>query len=623
MKENIYLLRTSIMRKYSSIVIVSLVFLTASSCSNNKSQNLSIACSPDTLYKGVDEAWKSKFTNVFSNGIFHPGFTKSGWWVKTVLKNTGNENKIYRLSLNNPHINEVGVYINGDTIPRYTIGDKFRFNDRVVKDRDLVIPFEINANDSVRLLVWVDKKGESLQMKFELLELERFHETKVKEKIWMGVICGWFILIFFICIFIWLNSTDQLQLIYGLYVLSVMGWVIANWGIGYEYIWYNSPPFASKARPVFILAAMTFLSLAIVRFNPNPAVKKWMVRVHYTIIGTATLMIFLILFSNLETLSEHIKYAYLILLSSLIFFWIIFCFVMIVCIGREKFQPVRYFNIAISFSILSFVFVNLYHFGVDSNFQQFLNLYGSSMIMFGETSIIAFGLTKRYSHIMKEKEELAKKIIIKEKGISENLIRIQEEERSKIGRDIHDSLGSSLAALQIHIDKLQTDHPQMDYSLTKEIVAESIAETRNISHGLVSELVNKNGLESALRNQVELFQTIDNVQFMFYYNCSRIFSLPVSSMIFRICVELLNNAVKHSCANEISLQLTENEEDIQIIVEDNGIGLSKLQDSKGIGLSNIEFRVSYLNGKISMDSNKAGTTFIIEIPINSLNERSQ
>ncbi len=609
------------MLKYSAIILLALFF--ASSCSNSSSQNLSIACSPDSLYKRVDQAWKANFKEVHSNGIFNPGFTKSGWWVKTVLRNPVSENKVYRLTFNNPHINELAAYINGDTISRYKIGDKFRFNERIIKDRDLVLPFEIKAKDSLSLLVWVDKKGESLQMKFELLELEAFQENKANEKMWMGVICGWFILIFFICIFIWLNSKDQLQLIYGFYVLSVMGWVIANWGIGYEYIWYNSPSFASKARPVFILSAMTFLSLAIVRFNPNPGVKKWIVQTHYTIIGISTLMIFLILFSNLEMLSESIKYTYLVFLSSLIFIWIILCFIMIVSIGREKFQPVRYFNIAIVFSILSFVFVNLYHFGVDSDFQQFLNLYGSSIIMLGETCIIAFGLTKRYSHIMKEKEELAKKIIIKEKGISENLIRIQEEERSKIGRDIHDSLGSSLAALQIHVEKLQADHPGMNYALTKEIVAESIAETRNISHGLVSELVIKNGLESALRNQIELFQTIDNVQFMFYYNCTRIFSLSVSSMIFRICTELLNNAVKHSCASEISVQLTENEEDIQIIVEDNGIGMGKMKDAKGIGLSNIEFRVSYLNGTISVDSNKAGTTFIIEIPINNLNERSQ
>ncbi len=610
-------------RNYASIILAVLAISLGASCSKEKIQPISISCSPDSLYAGIGQVWGTNFTAVFPNGIFNPGFTKSGWWIKTVLRNPGAERKFYRLAFNNPHINELGVYINGDSIPNYIIGDKFRFNERIIKDRDLVLPFEINAKDSIRLLVWVDKKGESLQMKFELLELDAFQEKKANEKMWMGVICGWFILIFFICIFIWLNSKDQLQLIYGLYVLSVMGWVIANWGIGYEYIWYNSPSFASKARPVFILAAMTFLSLAIARFNPNPGVKKWMSRVHYSIIGTSTLMIVLILISNLEALSENIKYGYLVFLSGLIFLWVIFCFVLIVSIGREKFQPARYFNIAIVFGILSFIFINLYQFGVDSDFQQLFNLYGSSFIMLGETSVIAFGLTKRYSHIMKEKEELARKIIVKEKGISVNLIRIQEEERSKIGRDIHDSLGSSLAALQIHVEKLQTDHPAIDYTTTKEIIKESIAETRNISHGLVSELVNKNGLESALRNQVELFQTIDNVQFMFYYNCSRIFSLPVSSMIFRICTELLNNAVKHSCASEISLQLTENEEDIQIIVEDNGIGMGKMKDAKGIGLSNIEFRVSYLNGTISVDSNKAGTTFIIEIPIYNLNERSQ
>ncbi|HZH70546.1 MAG TPA: ATP-binding protein, partial [Flavobacteriaceae bacterium] len=88
--------------------------------------------------------------------------------------------------------------------------------------------------------------------------------------------------------------------------------------------------------------------------------------------------------------------------------------------------------------------------------------------------------------------------------------------------------------------------------------------------------------------------------------------------IFRIIQELVANIIKHSQATEASISLTNHKDVLNIIVEDNGIGfdLSKIRNSSGMGISNIEKRVEHLGGSMEIDtSHKKGTSIIINIPI--------
>lgn len=602
------------MSKHLSILIIAVIFIATSACNRDSAQPLPIACSEDRLNTTASSAWIDNFTMKFPDGIFNPGFTRRGWWIKTTVQNYQSSHQDFILAFNNPHINELKIYINGDTIPAYAIGDSYVFNQRVVKDRDLVVPISLKTGESAKLLIWVNKKGESLQLKLELFEKNAFHNKSKNEKLLMGIIIGWFILIFIICMFLWINLKDALHLIYGGYVMATLGWVVSNWGLGFEYCWSDMPGFASKARPIFLYAAISLFSLAIVHLNPNKKKNDRLTQLHYSLIYVSLAIIVLSAVSNFEKVNADIKFWFLTGTSVFVIVWLILCVFLLQKIKQNGFEPVSYFNFAMGFTVFIFIGINLYQFGIDSDLQQFLNVYGSSLGLLGETTIIAYGLTFRYNHFMKEREALAKKILLEEKNIAENLIRIQEEERIKIGRELHDSLGSSLAALQINVEKLQFDQPAVDFSVTKAIIHASIKESRDISHGLVFPSLNNNGLEAALSNQVELMQGDGSPHYLFYFDCSVVFSTPVSAMIFRICCELLNNAAKHASATEISLQFIETENSIQLIVEDNGVGMGENAVSNGIGLRNIRYRTDYLKGNMNIDSNKNGTTFIIEFP---------
>ena len=89
--------------------------------------------------------------------------------------------------------------------------------------------------------------------------------------------------------------------------------------------------------------------------------------------------------------------------------------------------------------------------------------------------------------------------------------------------------------------------------------------------------------------------------------------------IFRIIQELVANAIKHADASKINIQLTQHEENLNIIVEDNGKGFDRSQlgqDSNGMGLTNIEKRVEHLEGNFTVDSVMGkGTSILIDIPV--------
>ncbi len=208
----------------------------------------------------------------------------------------------------------------------------------------------------------------------------------------------------------------------------------------------------------------------------------------------------------------------------------------------------------------------------------------------------------------------------------------QEKERKRIAEDLHDGLGSVLSAAKLKLSSLNGDKDlltgvQMEkYQATLSLLDEASAELRNVSHNIMPATLSKLGLIAALNNVTERISS----------HTGLIVELETHGMdsgedkrleesteisIYRIILELLNNIVKHAEATKAIVQLIRYPGYINITVEDNGKGFEykkAVNEKKGIGLGNIESRVSYLNGTIEVDSRAGkGTVTIIDIPYNS------
>jgi signal transduction histidine kinase len=121
-------------------------------------------------------------------------------------------------------------------------------------------------------------------------------------------------------------------------------------------------------------------------------------------------------------------------------------------------------------------------------------------------------------------------------------------------------------------------------------------------------------LTELLRNYFNRLGTTTSVRFHFLSSGEdNYFDKQETIMVYRILLELTNNILKHSEADEATVQLVYYDKYLEIMVEDNGKGFSG-NIKKGMGIKNIESRVKFLEGKITIDSGGKGTTVMIQVP---------
>ncbi|MEZ4778683.1 MAG: histidine kinase [Flavobacteriaceae bacterium] len=204
----------------------------------------------------------------------------------------------------------------------------------------------------------------------------------------------------------------------------------------------------------------------------------------------------------------------------------------------------------------------------------------------------------------------------------EAMLQGQEDERSRIAKDLHDGLGGLLTGAKLSFatikDQLilsETQENQFGKSL--DLLDTAIADLRKVAHNLMPEALTKYGLYDALRDYCNNVQTATDIQINYQLlGSKRKLDNTTEVFIYRIIQELVTNVVKHAKASEIILQLAIETHKIVITIEDNGEGFDpkNLKNTKGSGLENIKYRLQYLNGSMDIASIPAqGTSINIEL----------
>lgn len=206
---------------------------------------------------------------------------------------------------------------------------------------------------------------------------------------------------------------------------------------------------------------------------------------------------------------------------------------------------------------------------------------------------------------------------------SHAILKGQEDERSRLAKDLHDGLGGLLSGIKHSIINMKekfiltNDHVSI-FEKSLNMIDTSIKELRRVAQNMMPEALAKFGLEEALNDYCATVSTASaQVNFQSFGENSEIKSAP-EIIVYRIIQELVNNSLKHAFASEIIVQLIKGEGWVRINVEDNGKGfdVDRLKEATGSGWSNIKSRVDYLNGSIDIKSEiGSGTTVSIELKI--------
>ncbi|MDR2207222.1 MAG: histidine kinase [Flavobacteriaceae bacterium] len=243
----------------------------------------------------------------------------------------------------------------------------------------------------------------------------------------------------------------------------------------------------------------------------------------------------------------------------------------------------------------------------------------------GVALIIALLVYRNYKHRQKlqraEIEELEKE---KQLSAAQSLLKGQEDERSRLAKDLHDGLGGLLSGVKLQLGEMKENivlSPENGTLFNRALgrLDESISEMRRVAHNMMPETLVKFGLQKVLQDYCNGLNASQNliINTNFHGLEQRIDS-TTEMMIYRIVQELVNNAVKHSAASSILVQVTRHEKLLSATVEDDGKGfdISAAEIKNSAGMQNIRSRIDYLRGKMDIQSQPGkGTSVYVECEV--------
>ena len=241
----------------------------------------------------------------------------------------------------------------------------------------------------------------------------------------------------------------------------------------------------------------------------------------------------------------------------------------------------------------------------------------------------------KYSEILEQQASSQLKEVSKAKleleRLSARLMEIQEEERTRLSRELHDEIVQTLAVLKIEITQVQAisagrlpeirDH----LSRARDLAERTLQTVRNITLLLRPSLLDDLGLGPALQWQAEEFRRRTSVPCEFSESGLQD-DLPaaVKTCVYRVTQEALHNAEKHAAASKVCVRVAQLPQSLTVEIQDDGIGFVQSAESAEKALATMHFgvlgmreRAAGLGGKLTMDSVLGGgTTVLLQLPLN-------
>jgi signal transduction histidine kinase len=259
------------------------------------------------------------------------------------------------------------------------------------------------------------------------------------------------------------------------------------------------------------------------------------------------------------------------------------------------------------------------------------------------TVVIALGeaLRRHQVRLLKAQGELEERVTertaelnVANQGLrhlSARLLQMQDDERRRIARELHDSVGQTLAALTMNLTAVRTDIERLRKTAgaladSEALVEEMTKEVRTISHLLHPPLLDEAGLASALRWYIEGFAQRSKIQVVLDLpeDFDRL-SQESETTIFRMVQESLTNIHRHSGSKLAKVRISRSDDDVRVEVEDRGKGMTPEKQvelastgTPGVGIRGMRERLRQLGGNLEIRSDGKGTIVVAHLPVTNV-----
>lgn len=231
-------------------------------------------------------------------------------------------------------------------------------------------------------------------------------------------------------------------------------------------------------------------------------------------------------------------------------------------------------------------------------------------------------LTRAFNTMSVQVREKTRELEHERIGRLRSVIDAEESERQRLSREIHDGIGQSLIALKLRLESLlYIEGPDIkeNINILKDQFDDTVDEIRRISNNLMPSVLEAFGIIIALRNLCR--ETEEHAGIKIKYEATGDLdeiSTKITTYLFRIAQEGINNIIKHSKATEVEMRLSRVNDFINFTIRDNGVGfdVNQVAFERGNGLRNLRERVGLLDGTIDiLSGHNQGTKISIRLPV--------
>lgn len=196
-----------------------------------------------------------------------------------------------------------------------------------------------------------------------------------------------------------------------------------------------------------------------------------------------------------------------------------------------------------------------------------------------------------------------------------DMMQIQEEERRRFSRELHDGIGQSLFSLLIQVDRILSDEPRSDLQQLRDSVSGIIEEVRGLAWELRPSVLDDLGVVPAIRTFLDNYSDHYGIDIRFENELRSRLGIHIETVIYRIIQEALTNVMRYAQVNEAFVRIYDNGDVVEVQVEDRGRGFSRDSMGKGVGLFSMEERAKSVGGHLKVKSAPdEGTCVMLTIP---------
>jgi signal transduction histidine kinase len=251
--------------------------------------------------------------------------------------------------------------------------------------------------------------------------------------------------------------------------------------------------------------------------------------------------------------------------------------------------------------------------------------------LFAALSFLAYNFRLLSREIVRTQdlERFQRENVRSSRALSARILDLQDAERRRIARELHDSVGQYLVGLKINLEQLLTTQANLSANHEKllaetiDLTERSMVEVRTISHLLHPPLLDEVGLESATRWYADGFAQRSALKVSLHLDhITNRLPKEVELALFRVLQESLTNVHRHANAKSIEVVLTCSTENIVLSVIDDGVGiapevLTRFSSGRasGVGLAGMRERLAELDGRLEVERHSRGTAVRATIPV--------